>query len=143
MDEALRLQPAMGSRRALVHPLSLAVCVLGECPLLMYNSAVFLAAERCTKEKILLCVLLTEPVPKTTASDIHLFPPVSIIPPMLHIHLHLHVARTRTTTRRRLETFQTALLLRKSGGVGQESASTVFSLCAHAAVDVVQHLMSC
>ena len=42
-----------------------------------------------------------------------LFPPVSIIPPILHTHLHLHVPTTRRTNGRILQTNRRAMLFRK------------------------------
>jgi hypothetical protein len=43
--------------------------------------------------------------------------PVSIIPSMFYSHRHLHASLTRSTHWRSLETFQKAVLFRKSGRV--------------------------
>ena len=51
-----------------------------------------------------------------------LFPPVTIIPPMVHTGLHLN------TTVLSLGTFQKAVLLRQSGSIGSESTFTFLSV---------------
>jgi hypothetical protein len=47
-----------------------------------------------------------------------LFPPISIIPPVLHTHLHLHVTLIWRTKGRSLETCQKAMFFRKTGSFG-------------------------
>lgn len=46
-----------------------------------------------------------------------LFPPASVIPPMLHIRLHLYVALTKRTNGQSLGTFLKAVLCQKSWSV--------------------------
>jgi hypothetical protein len=47
---------------------------------------------------------------------------------MICIHLHLYVAHTERTNQRSLETYQKAVLFRKSGRVGQKSICTLLRL---------------
>ena len=56
-----------------------------------------------------------------------LFPPVSIIPPTLHIHFHPHVALTRRKNGQRLATLHKAMLFRMSGSSGYKVVSLFFA----------------
>jgi hypothetical protein len=53
------------------------------------------------------------------------FPPVSIIPPVLHTHLYLHTVLQRRTNGRSLGTSQKAMLFRNLGGGGGTLISLV------------------
>ena len=56
------------------------------------------------------------------------FYPINITTAMLHIRLHVHVALPRRRNGRSLETFQKAMLFRKSGIVEQKIVFTFLSL---------------
>jgi len=53
-----------------------------------------------------------------------LFSLVYVVTLVLQTHLHLHTGLTRKTKGRSLETFQTAMLFRKSGSTGWKSTFT-------------------
>ena len=55
------------------------------------------------------------------------FSPLNNIPPILHNHLHLHVALSTRPNERSLETFENAMLFRKSGSMGSKSTFTFFA----------------
>ena len=55
---------------------------------------------------------------------LNLFSPASTTPPILHTNLQLHVILTRRANGRSLESFEEAMLFRKSGSVGQITTFT-------------------
>jgi hypothetical protein len=56
--------------------------------------------------------------------QLHLFSPVSTTPPILHTNLRLHVVLIRRTNGRSLESFEKAMLFRKSRSAGQITTFT-------------------